>query len=540
MTRPPRLSKLFVSLCSLCACAGLLASPAAVWAQTPDKVAQTDAGTTGAETSAPSTGSLSFDLNEAFDDEADEDQRLPYRQIRRFALVYAAVKNRYVEPVKDDELVDAAIEGMLNKLDPHSNYLNKDDMDSLMESTEGEFAGLGIEVSSTSKKVSVIAPIEGSPADKAGIMPGDEIVEVNGKRVGDHPVTEVVNELRGNPGTTAKLKIRRHKQKKLLNFNIKRDVVKIKSVRSKQLDSDIAYIRISQFQERTVPDLVESLKQFKTPPKALILDLRNDPGGLLGAAVGVAGAFIKPGQTVVYTKSRGEVNLKYKVDPKDYATGADDPLASLPEWTRKVPMVVLINVGSASASEIVSGALQDYQRATILGNRSFGKGSVQVVFPLDDETGVKLTIARYYTPKGRSIQVTGIVPDVPVSDTAAGDLFAYPREEDLRDHLENDTQPQAKAQEEDKFVDPSKYSFEFGSDKDFQLQQAIRQIKGETVDHGTAQNPPAKPADSKTDKSVPESSEGSGSDKSSDEADKPAANDDDGFLEDLRPPAIRD
>ncbi len=440
------------------------------------------------------------------------DDRLPYEELRRFAAVFAAVQNRYVEPVDTAKLVDAAINGMLDDLDPHSSYLNEEAFASLQEATEGTFGGLGIEINETAnKEIEIISPIEDSPAARAGVMPGDVIVKVNGEALSELPLNEVVKQLRGEPGSTIELTVRRGDEE--IDFSIERDLIKVQSVRSDMLDNDIAYVRISQFQERTVEELVSSLNDFKITPKALVLDLRNDPGGLLNAAVGVTGAFIEPDQLVVYTKSRGEVNLRYRVVPSDYSLNHQDPLKNLPSWSREVPMVVLINVGSASASEIVAGALQDYERATVMGNRSFGKGSVQVVLDLGDETGVKLTIARYYTPKDRSIQATGIEPDIVVTDTEYGDFFNIRREADLSDHLtgENelsevgiaasqdaldaaaepeatvdDNQSEAPAETDDEGVDatdskekPNIEMYTFGSEEDYQLQQAVKFLIGE-------------------------------------------------------------
>lgn len=442
------------------------------------------------------------------------DDRLPYEELRRFAAVFAAIKNRYVEPVENSKLVDAAINGMLDDLDPHSTYLNEEAFSSLQEATEGTFGGLGIEIDDTAtKEIEIISPIEDSPAARVGIMPGDIIVKVDGVSVAELPLTEVVKKLRGEPGSSIELSVRRGEE--VLDFVIVRDLIKVQSVRSKMLDNDIAYIRISQFQERTVEELVKSLNSFKAEPKALVLDVRNDPGGLLNAAVGVAGAFIEPEKLVVYTKSRGEVNLRYRVVPSDYSLSHQDPLKDLPGWSREVPMVVLINVGSASASEIVAGALQDYERATIMGNRSFGKGSVQVVLALGDDTGVKLTIARYYTPKDRSIQATGIEPDIIVTDTESGDFFSARREADLRDHLSGeesvvssdpadgatDKVVAEEAKKTDK-ADTSKAIVEevdeiesesdedaskiemytFGSEEDYQLQQAVKYLIGEYLE----------------------------------------------------------
>ncbi|WP_051532232.1 S41 family peptidase [Brackiella oedipodis] len=427
-------------------------------------------------------------------DGENSDESLPYEDLRRFALVFAAVKNRYVEPVNDNDLVDSAIRGMLSDLDPHSSYLDKEDYEDLQESTEGEFGGLGIEISERDNHIlQIIAPIEGSPADKAGILPGDQIVQVNDTVVTGQSMTEVTKQLRGEPGTSIRLLIKRQGHEDPLPFTIKRDLVKIRSVRSKMLPSQIAYVRISQFQEQTVKDLVQQLKDFKSTPKALVLDLRNNPGGLLNAAVGVVGAFIKEQSLVVYTKNRSQTGIHYRVVPGDYSLDGKDSLQGLPKWTRKVPLVVLINVGSASASEIVAGALQDYQRGRIMGNRSFGKGSVQVVMPLDQDTGIKLTVARYYTPKDRSIQATGIKPDITVSDTAEGDLFSLPREADLHDHLSNDTLNLDK--DHSQVNHPSKVGpldpadlFDFGSEQDFQLHQAVNYLRHKKVNPGKPQH----------------------------------------------------
>lgn len=430
----------------------------------------------------------------------EPDDRLPYEELRRFAAVFAAIKNRYVEPIDNAELVDAAIDGMLDSLDPHSSYLNKEAFASLQEATEGAFGGLGIEINETaSKEIQIISPIEDSPAARAGILPGDVIESVDGESISGKPLAEIVKLLRGAPGTSIALGIVRDDE--TLEFELERDLIKVQSVRSKRLENDIAYVRISQFQEGTVEELVKNLNSFEEEPRALVLDLRNDPGGLLNAAVGVVGSFIERDKLVVYTKSRGEVSLRYRVVPSDYSLDHKDPLKDLPSWSREIPMVVLINVGSASASEIVAGALQDYERATVMGNRSFGKGSVQVVMDLGDETGVKLTIARYYTPKDRSIQALGIEPDIVVTDTEHGDFFRIRREADLQDHLlgDNEISDEATTSEEvapltvevvdgeleievqetedDETPRPEMYTF--GEDDDYQLQQAVKFLLGE-------------------------------------------------------------
>lgn len=420
------------------------------------------------------------------------EESLPFTELQRFARVYAAIKNNYVESVSDQKLIESAIKGMVQDLDPHSAYLDALEYEEMRVSTDGEFGGLGIEIGPEKGFVKIISPIEDTPAAKAGIMPGDIITKINGESMEGKPLSDVVKNLRGDVGSAIKLTVSRPSTGKQLDFELVRAVIKVQSVRSKMLPDDIAYLRVSQFQERTGPDLAKHLKELdaKGKPKGLVLDLRNDPGGLLTGAIGVSAAFLKPGANVVSTKSRIDQESRvFKAVPGDYVHNAKDYLSGLPGWTRTVPMVVLINVGSASASEIVAGALQDHKRATILGNRSFGKGSVQVVMPLDDNTALKLTTARYFTPSGRSIQATGIVPDVVVTDTEKGDLFSFPREADLAEHLTNDqagengevkgtTSLKADESAEEKEV------FEFGSDADFQLAQAVNKLLGKPVKGG--------------------------------------------------------
>ncbi|AHG62842.1 S41 family peptidase [Advenella mimigardefordensis] len=420
------------------------------------------------------------------------EESLPFAELQRFARVYAAIKNSYVEPVDDQKLIESAIKGMVQDLDPHSAYLDALEYEEMRVSTDGEFGGLGIEIGPEKGFVKIISPIEDTPAAKAGIQPGDIITGINGESMEGKPLNDVVKNLRGDVGTPIKLSVSRPSTGKQLDFDLVRAVIKVQSVRSKMLPDSIAYVRISQFQERTGPDLATHLKQLdaKGKPKGLVLDLRNDPGGLLTGAIGVSAAFLKPGINVVSTKSRGDQDSHvFKADPQDYVHNASDYLKELPSWTRTVPMVVLINVGSASAAEIVAGALQDHKRATVMGNRSFGKGSVQVVMPLDDNTALKLTTARYFTPSGRSIQATGIVPDIVVTDTEKGDLFSFPREADLAEHLSNDqageggevkgtTSIKADETAEEREV------FEFGSTGDFQLAQAVNKLLDRPVKGG--------------------------------------------------------
>jgi len=413
---------------------------------------------------------------------------LPLKQLQQFANVFATIKNSYVEPLPDSKLLNSAIKGMFEDLDPHSNYLDADAFKEMEEMTQGGFGGLGIEIGREEEMPKVIAPIEDTPAERAGVLAGDLITHIDGKATKGMSLGDAIKLMRGEPGTPIDLTIRREGQDKPVLVNIVRDLIKVRSVRSERLDNDIAYVRIAQFQERTVPDLIQHLEELAQPgtPKGLVLDLRNDPGGLLGGAIGVSSAFLPPGKLVVSTKGRiPSSNREYhsrSVGPNRWAESGSATQAQ--NWTRSVPMVVLINVGSASASEIVAGALQDHQRATVIGNRSFGKGSVQSVLPLTEDSAIKLTTARYYTPSGRSIQVTGVEPDITVDDTALGNLFSLPREADLDHHLQGadeDSTAAVPAQAEADDERPQPQIFQFGSANDFQLQQAINHLQGKPV-----------------------------------------------------------
>ena len=426
---------------------------------------------------------------------------LPLKELQQFANVFAAIKASYVEPVSDKQLINDAIKGMFDDLDPHSSYLDPDAFKEMEAITQGGFGGLGIEIGSEDGMPKVIAPIEDTPAARAGILAGDLITHIDGKPTKGMPLNDAIKLMRGEPKTSIVLTIKRAERDKPLVVKIVRDLIKVRSVRSKMLPDDVAYVRIAQFQERTASDLVSQLRTLgaKKAPKGLILDLRNDPGGLLDAAIGVSSAFLKPNVLVVSTKGRiASANREYFAKPSDYSRSTPDDtpdaLRGTPDWTKTVPMVVLVNVGSASASEIVAGALQDHKRAKIMGNRSFGKGSVQSVLPLSEDSGIKLTTARYYTPSGRSIQVTGVQPDLVVDDTAQGNLFRLPREADLDHHLVNTAEaPEVvtPVQDEDEEKDqPEPKMFEFGGNDDFQLQQAVNFLQGRPV----KRNDPAKVA----------------------------------------------
>ena len=425
---------------------------------------------------------------------------LPLRELQQFASVFAAIKSSYVEPVSDEKLINDAIKGLFSDLDPHSAYLNAEAFKEMETITQGGFGGLGIEIGREENMPKVIAPIEDTPAARAGIMAGDFITHIDGKPTVDMTLDEAIKLMRGEPKTSVELTIRRAGNAQPLKVTIVRDLIKVRSVRSKMLDDGIAYVRVAQFQERTTADLADHLAKLAVngPPKGLVLDLRNDPGGLLDAAIGVSTVFLQPDLPIVSTKGRiPSANREFDGQParflrRYFGGGSVQPQASYfsdpSSWTKSVPMVVLVNAGSASASEIVAGALQDHKRATVMGNRTFGKGSVQSVLPLGEDAGIKLTTALYYTPSGRSIQVTGVDPDILVDDTAQGNLFRLPREVDLQRHLVNDEVDEAD-QASGKSTDPAALPkpFEFGGADDFQLKQAINQLQGRPVQ----QNDPA-------------------------------------------------
>lgn len=437
---------------------------------------------------------------------AQRSEPLPLKQLQQFANVFSAIKNSYVEPMPDAKLINDAIKGMFDDLDPHSAYLDPEAFKEMEAMTQGGFGGLGIEIGSEDGMPKVIAPIEDTPAERAGVLAGDLITHIDGKATKGMTLNDAIKLMRGEPGNPVVLTIQREGQAQPLQVKIVRDLIKVRSVRSERLPDDIGYVRITQFQERTVPDLVKQLQALgqPNPPKGLILDLRNDPGGLLDGAIGVSSAFLPSDVLVVSTKGRiASANREYFSRPINGGRWSyeDNQSATLPEWTRSVPMVVLVNVGSASASEIVAGALQDHKRAVIMGNRTFGKGSVQSVLPLGEDSGIKLTTARYYTPSGRSIQVTGVEPDIVVDDTPHGNLFRLPREGDLDHHLQGvDEATGTVAPVAEDPVDankPEPQVFQFGGKDDFQLQQAINQLQGRPVKRNDPSVPGvAKPAGS--------------------------------------------
>lgn len=427
---------------------------------------------------------------------------LPIEELRQFADVYGAIKANYVEPIDDKKLITEAISGMLTGLDPHSSYLDADAFKELQVGTQGEFGGLGLEVGTEDGFVRVVSPIEGTPAEKAGVKAGDLIIKIDDKATKGLPLNDAVKLMRGKPKSSVTLTISRKGVNKPLTFTIVRDVIQIQSVRSKMLEPGYGYIRITQFQEHTVENLVKHFNTLadKGAMKALVLDLRNDPGGLLNGAIGVSAAFLPEKTLVVSTDGRqDDAKRKYLATPSDYhRVGREDPLNKLSAQAKTVPMVVLVNSGSASASEIVAGALQDHGRAKILGTQTFGKGSVQTILPLTSNTAIKLTTARYFTPKGQSIQAKGITPDFWVEETANGSVIdrLRVREADLNRHLSGTdakgkmvekpaagakpdaaASNKADAAQEQKDAKP----VVFGSDDDYQLQQAMNHLKGKPV-----------------------------------------------------------
>ena len=413
-------------------------------------------------------------------------EALPLSELRQFTEVFGAIKNFYVEPVGDDKLFNGAISGMVSNLDPHSSYLDAEAFKELRVGTQGEFGGLGIEVGTEDGFVKVISPIEDTPAAKAGVKAGDLIVKIDDKPTKGMSLSDAVNLMRGKPKTEIRLTLLRKEVEKPIEVKIIRDVIRVQSVKSKMLDDGIGYVRITQFQEHTGEYLVKAINtlQTKTPMKGLVLDLRNDPGGLLNAAVGVSAAFLPQNTLVVSTDGRTEDSQRKLVaGPEDYLRGREkDYLKELSPIAKTVPMIVVVNGGSASASEIVAGALQDHGRAKVLGTQTFGKGSVQTILPLNNNTAIKLTTARYYTPKGRSIQAKGIEPDFVVTETPDGDIVERVREADLTRHLSNDKgeeTPSEKKAESAKNADLK--PIVFGEKDDYQLQQALNYLKGKPV-----------------------------------------------------------
>jgi len=373
-----------------------------------------------------------------------------------------------VEVVNTKDLIYGAIRGMLSNLDPHTTFMTPDMYREMQVDTKGEFGGLGIQISIRDKKLVVIAPIEDTPAWRAGIKAGDYIYKIDGEPTKDMTLSDAVKKLRGPKGTKVTLTIIREGEEKPLEITIIRDIIRLKSVKHKMLEDHIGYVKILQFQERTGEDLRKALKDLeKQGMESLILDLRNNPGGLLRVAVEVSEQFLKKGKLIVSVKGRNKEKEEY--------------ISSSSSAREDYPMVVLVNEGSASASEIVAGALQDWHRAVILGTQTFGKGSVQTVYSLSDGSGLRLTTAKYYTPKGRSIQNTGITPDIVVKPYVIHEEKEQKviREKDLKRHLENDTLlKEQKQSKEEKSQEKKSEVKKKEKEEDVQLQRAIDLLKG--------------------------------------------------------------
>jgi carboxyl-terminal processing protease len=428
---------------------------------------------------------------------------LPLEEMQQLAAVFGMIKTDYVEPVDEKKLISDAIGGMVAGLDPHSVYFDKTTFKEFREGTTGKFVGVGIEIGMEDGLVKVVSPIEGSPAFRAGLKTGDLITKIDDSFVKGLTMDQAVKRMRGEPNTKVVLNIFRKSENRSFPVTITREEIRVQSVRAKIVEPGYGWIRISQFQDRTVEDFAAKVdKLFKDDPKlkGLVLDLRNDPGGLLEGAIAVSAAFLPKDVPVVSTNGQlPESKSVFKARPEDYSRRfGSDPLGKLPAALKTVPMVVLVNEGSASASEIVSGALQDHKRAVIMGGQTFGKGSVQTVRQLTADTALKITTARYYTPSGRSIQAKGIVPDVMVDESADGNLYSAlrVREADLEKHIgsgqgaEVKDAVREKAREEaikkledanTKKAEAPKPLPEFGSAEDFPLQQAIAKLQGKTV-----------------------------------------------------------
>jgi carboxyl-terminal processing protease len=427
---------------------------------------------------------------------------LPLEELQQLAAVFGMVKSDYVEPVDEKKMITDAISGMVSSLDPHSQYFDKKSFKEFKEGTAGRFVGVGIEITQEDGLVKVVSPIEGSPAFRAGLKTNDLITKINDTAVKGLTLNEAVKRMRGEPKTVVILTIFRKDESRSFPVTIVREEIKQQSVRAKVVEPGYAWVRISQFQERTVDDFVKKIDEiYKQDPriKGMVLDLRNDPGGLLNAAVAVSAAFLPENVTVVSTNGQTpESKQILKATVQDYiGRSGPDPLKTLPAALKSVPLVVLVNEGSASASEIVAGALQDHKRATIMGSQTFGKGSVQTFRPLGPDTGLKITTSRYYTPSGKSIQAKGILPDVMVDETEEGSPYAAlrTREADLEKHLTSGQGEEKKdpvrekaredalkrLEEESRKPVAERRPPEFGSEKDFQLAQAINQLKGRAV-----------------------------------------------------------
>jgi len=398
----------------------------------------------------------------------DPEEQLPLDDLRKFTEVFSRIKAAYVEEVSDRKLLESAIKGMLSDLDPHSTYLAPKDYEELEESTSGEFGGLGIEVGMENGFVKVIAPIDDTPAHKAGVLAGDLIIKLDEKPVKGMSLEEAVKLMRGKPGTVLTLTIMREGESAPIEIDVTRDVIKVTSVKSRMIENGYGYVRITQFQAETGRQFRQALSKLEEEHggdlDGLIIDVRNNPGGVLQAAVETADALLDEG-LIVYTEGRIQSSrLRFSAKAGDIMEGT--------------PIVVLINGGSASASEILAGALQDHGRAVVMGTKSFGKGSVQTVIPLDETHAIKMTTARYYTPDGRSIQATGIKPDIEVRPAELTELDGRPffTEADLSGHLQGQDEEQERLERQKQAETPAS-----AAERDYQLRSALNLLKGMNI-----------------------------------------------------------
>lgn len=431
---------------------------------------------------------------------------LPLDEMRQLAGVFGMIKSDYVEEVDEKKLITDAIAGMVENLDPHSQYYTPKEYEEFKEGTSGEFVGIGIEITQEDGLIKIVSPIEDTPGFRAGLQSNDLITRVDGKSVKKMSLTKAVKRMRGKPNTKVVLTIYRKSEERTFPVTIIRDKIKIQSVKAKLVDNnEYMWVRLTQFQQRTIQDFTKKVtKLYKQNPqvKGMVLDLRNDPGGLLDSAIGISSVFLPDNVTVVSTDGQLKSSKSvYTTNSKFIRPDNVDAIQALQRATdnklKDLPVVVLVNAGSASASEIVAGALQDHKRAKVMGIRTFGKGSVQTVRALGGGAGIKLTTARYFTPSGKSIQAKGVTPDILVDETAEGNLYAAlsMREADLDQHITGADEDTSEAQAREKArlealkkLDEDKKAGKkptklprFGEPDDFQLQQALNQLKGKPV-----------------------------------------------------------
>jgi carboxyl-terminal processing protease len=428
---------------------------------------------------------------------------VPVEDLKAFSEVYSRIKSEYVEPVSDKKLIKEAIQGMVSGLDPHSTYLDEEGIKEMRTTTEGKFGGVGIEIGAEDGFIRVVAPIDDTPAKRAGIMAGDLIVKVDNESTKGMPQDKAVGKMRGKPGTKVALEVFRKSDTSSLTFNLTREEIKIWSVRSKMLEPGYGYIRLRSFQEPTMADFAKEARELykQGDLKGLVLDLRDDPGGLLNASVGISAALLPKDALVVYTDGRNsDSKMRFTSRREDYCHPPrcmEDPMRGLPPGLKTVPVTILVNAGSASASEIVAGALKDHKRATLIGTTTFGKGSVQTVLQLSNNAALKLTTQRYYTPSGISIQAKGIEPDIVIDqltfDGVSESDFKRTRESEYEHSLTNPSdagkaapkKPEAlpesnevvKVNKRPERLTPETYDQGVPA-KDYQLTQALNHLKG--------------------------------------------------------------